>query len=356
MAVAAPHPQDMAQDIVLDAATVEAVLGSLVGQLDAYVFPEVAEKIQIDIEQRLEREGYGDMRGGQQLADTITAQMQQLSGDRNLRLHFSPIPLPHIEPEATPTAEELDRQYQASRRRSFDLNRVERLPGNVGYIQLFSFEPPEFAGDALAAAMTLVTHTDALIFDLRHNQGGSPAAVALLCSYLFPAHPPIHLNDLYWSETDETHQWWTVPYLPGQRYLDKPVFVLTSPETFSAAEEFAYNVQVLRRGAVVGETTRGGANPGRGFRLHDHFWMFMPTGQAINPTTGKNWDGTGVVPNVKVPAEVALETSHLMAINHLLEAGAEGVARRELEETLPRLERSLQQKRQDLVSNLGGSR
>ncbi len=343
-------------DISLEADDLEAVLGSLVTQLDAYVFPEVAEKIQGDIEQRWSSGGYRDIRGGQQLADTLTAQLQQLSGDRNLRLHFSPAPLPQVAPAAKPEPAEIERQYQASRRRNFDLNKVERLPGNIGYLQLFSFEPPEFAGDALAAAMTLVAHTDALIFDLRHNQGGSPAMVALLCSYLFPAHPPVHLNDLYWGETDATHQWWTVPYLPGTRYLDRPVFVLTSPETFSAAEEFAYNLQALKRAAVVGETTRGGANPGRGFRLHDHFWVFMPTGQAINPVTGGNWDGTGVIPNVKVPAEIALETAQLMALNHLLEGGAEGVARRELEEALPRVERSLQQRRQDLIANLGGPR
>lgn len=349
-AAANPSPQDMS----LAATDREAVLTALVAQLDAYVFPEVAEKIQDDIGQRLAAGGYGEITGAQQLADTLTAQLQQMSGDRNLRLHFSPVPLPHLDPQADPDPQELERQYQASRHRNFDLNRVERLAGNVGYIQLFSFEPPEFAGESLAAAMTLVAHTDALIFDLRHNQGGSPATVALLCSYLFPAHPPIHLNDLYWRETDVTHQWWTVPYVPGQRYLDKPVFVLTSPETFSAAEEFAYNLQALRRAAVVGETTRGGANPGRGFRLHDHFWVFMPTGRAINPITGGNWDGTGVIPNVKVPMETALDTAHLMALNHLLEAQPKGIARRELEEALPRVERSLQQKRQDLIANLGG--
>ncbi len=352
MAVSASNP--LPGDMSLDRATLEAVLGSLVAQLDSYVFPEVAEKIQSDLEQRWSAGGYGDMTGGQQLADTLTAQLQQLSGDRNLQLHFSPAPLPHLEPETAPDPEELDRQYQASRRRNFDLNKIERLGGNIGYIQLFSFEPPEFAGDALAAAMTLVAHTDALILDLRHNQGGSPATVALLCSYLLPAHPPVHLNDLYWSETDETHQWWTVPYVAGQRYLNRPVFVLTSPATFSAAEEFAYNLQALKRATVVGETTRGGANPGRGFRLHDHFWVFMPMGQAINPVTGSNWDGTGVLPDVKVPTEIALETAHLILLNQLLEAGAEGSARRELEETLPRVERSLQQRRQDLIANLGG--
>jgi retinol-binding protein 3 len=354
MASSAPSTSFPA-DFPLQPADVEAVLEALITHLDAYTFPEVAEKIQDDLEQRLDADGYGEVKGGQQLADTLTAQLQSLSQDRNLRLHFSPVPLPHLEP-ADPAPEELDRQYQASRRRNFDLNKVERLAGNIGYIQLFSFEPPEFAGDALAAAMTLVAHTDALIFDLRHNQGGSPAAVAFLCSYLFPAHPPVHLNDLYWSATDETHQWWTLPHVPGPRYLDRSVFVLTSPQTFSAAEEFAYDLQTRKRATVVGETTRGGANPGRGFRLHDHFWIFMPTGQAINPVTGKNWDGTGVLPDVKVPTEIALETAHLIALNQILEAGPTEVARRELEEALPLVERSLHQKRQDLISNLGGKK
>jgi hypothetical protein len=341
-------------DFPLQPDDVEAVIGALADQLDSYVFPEIAEKIQADLDQRLDNGGYGNITGGQQLADTLTAQLQALSQDRHLKLHFSPVPLPHLKPQAESTADELEHQVQASRRRNFDLNKVERLPGNVGYIQLFSFEPPELAGDALAAAMTLVAHTDALIFDLRHNQGGSPAAVAFLCSYLFPAHPAVHLNDLYWSETDETHQWWTLPHLPGPRYLGKPVSVLTSSETFSAAEEFAYNLQTRHRATIVGETTRGGANPGRGFRLHDHFWVFMPTGQAINPVTGKNWDGTGVIPDVKVATEIALETAHVIALTQQLEAGAEGVARREIEAALPVVERAMQQKRQDLIANLGG--
>lgn len=341
-------------DLPLNAGDIEAVLHALVTQLDAYIFPEVAETIQADIEQRLEQGGYADIKGGQQLADTLTAQLQAMSQDRNLRLHFSPVPLPHIAPQTDPSPEDLEQQRQTACRRNFDINKIERLPGNIGYIQLFGFEPPDFAGEAMNAAMTLVAHTEALIFDLRHNQGGSPAMVAFLCSYLFPAHPAIHLNDLYWAETDQTHQWWTSPYVPGPRFLDKPVFVLTSPETFSAAEEFAYNLQVLKRATVVGETTRGGANPGRGWRLHDHFWMFLPTGQAINPVTNSNWDGTGVLPDVKVPAEIALDTAYIIALNQRLEGGAEGSLRRELEETLALVERSLQQKRQDLIANLGG--
>ncbi len=346
-----PSPTDFS----LQTGDLEAVLAALVHQLENYIFPEVAETIQADIQRRLDQGGYADITGGQQLADILTAQLQQISHDLALRLHFSPLPLPHLETTA-PSPADLAQQASASRRRNFDVNRVERLAGNVGYLQLFSFEPPELAAESLAAAMVLVTHTDALIFDLRHNQGGSPATVAFLCSYLFPPHPPVHLNDLYWSATDQTQQWWTLPHVPGSRYLDRPVFVLTSPETFSAAEEFAYNLQTLKRAQVVGETTRGGANPGQGFRLHDHFWVFIPTGRAINPVTGGNWEGTGVLPDLKVPTEIALETAHLVALNQLLETAPLGPARREIEDTLPRVERSLQQKRQDLMAHLGGTR
>jgi hypothetical protein len=348
-----PSPADA--DVLLQASDLEAVLSALIDQLEFYTFPEVAERIQADMQRRLAEGGYADLRGGQQLADTLTAQLQQLSGDLALRLHFSPLPLPHLEAMA-PSPQALAQQGVASRRRNFDINRVERLAGNVGYLQLFSFEPPELAAESLAAAMALVAHTDALIFDLRHNQGGSPGTVAFLCSYLFPAHPPIHLNDLYWRAQDQTQQWWTLPHVPGPRYLDRPVFVLTSPETFSAAEEFAYNLQTLKRAQVVGETTRGGANPGQGFRLHDHFWVFIPTGRAINPVTGGSWEGTGVVPDLKVPTEIALETAHLVALNQLLEAAPPGAVRREIEDSLPRIERSLQQKRQDLMAHLGGAR
>lgn len=353
---ASPSQQPFAADLPLQPEDLELVLEALAEQLRAYIFVDIAEQIQADIQQRRATGGYTEITGGEQLAATLTAQLQQLSQDPNLRLHFSPVPLPQIDAEAEPTAAELEHQQALGRRRNFDINKVERLAGNVGYIQLFGFEPPEFAGDAMAAAMTLVAHTDGLIFDLRHNQGGSPAMVAFLCSYLFPPHPPIHLNDLYWGETDTTHQWWTWPHVPGSRYLGRPVFVLTSPETFSAAEEFAYNLQTLKRAHVIGETTRGGANPGRGFRLHDHFWVFIPTGQAINPVTQANWDGTGVIPDVKVPAEIALDTAHLIILNQLLEAGADGAVRRELEDTLPLIERRLHQKRQDLIAQLGGQR
>jgi retinol-binding protein 3 len=330
-----------------------AVLESLLSQLEHYVFPQVAEQIRQDIQQRLTAGGYAEIGGGQQLADILTLHLQSISHDPQLQLFFSPQPLPYLTPQPTPSAAELARQQQLSSWRNFDFNRVERWRGNVGYLELFGFEPPEFAGETAAAAVAFLAHTHALIIDLRRNGGGSPAMVTLLCSYLLPAYPAIHLNDLYWREDDTTHQWWTLPYLPGRRYLDKPVYVLIGPETFSAAEEFAYNLQSLKRATIIGETSRGGAHPGRGYRLHDHFWVFIPNGRAINPVTGTNWNTSGVLPDVKVPAELAAKTAHLIALTQLLETASEPSFRRELEEALQASERELAQQRQDLISQLG---
>ena len=203
---------------------------------------------------------------------------------------------------------------------NFGFEKVERLSGNVGYLKLNGFmEPQTGAGEIAAAAMSFLSNTDALIIDLRQNRGGSPNMVALLSTYLF-AGPPVHLNDISFRtpEGNRINQLWTLPYVPGKRYVNKEVYILTSNLTFSAGEGFAYNLQAQKRAITVGETTGGGANPGGGVRLHDHFTVFIPTGQAINPVTKTNWEGKGVAPDIAVPAEQALQAAHLAALRHLL--------------------------------------
>ncbi len=352
--------RNTAYDLPLEAAMRTEVLTAISSKLDEYAFPDVAKKIQQDIQKRLDEEGYQDIKSGQQLAETLTAQLQEISKDRHLKVYFSPAVLPHLEPQTEIPSAELEHQRRLSELRNFDFNRVERLRGNVGYLELFSFEPPEFAGEVAAAAMQFLAHTSALIIDLRRNRGGSASMVALLTSYLLPAYPSVHLTDLYWPKEERSQQSWTLPYVPGTRYLDKPVYILIGPDTFSAAEEFAYNLKHLKRAVIVGETTAGGANPGAGFRLHDHFWMFIPTGQAISLVTGENWEGSGVLPSFKVPKELSLKTAQLLAIRKLLRDEDEGAnpgqmessLRRELEDSLTLAEADLDRMQQDLVSNM----
>jgi C-terminal processing protease CtpA/Prc len=162
--------------------------------------------------------------------------------------------------------------------------------------------------------------------------------VQLLCSYLFGGEP-VHLNDLYFRPRDETHQFWTIPYLPGKRYLDKEVYVLTSNRTFSAAEEFTYNLKNLKRATIVGETTGGGANPGGSERVGEHFELFVPSGRAINPVSKTNWEGTGVEPDVKSSADDALSTAHALALEKIVAKTTDAHRREALQEALASLKK-----------------
>lgn len=148
-------------------------------------------------------------------------------------------------------------------------------------------------------------NSDALIVDLRQNGGGDPAMVQLISSDLFDE--PTHLNSLYFRAEDSLEEFWTLDEVVGQRMADNPVFVLTSSSTFSAAEEFTYNLKCLGRATIVGETTGGGAHPGGVTPLHESLSVFIPAGRAINPITGTNWEGTGVIPDVPVEANAALD-------------------------------------------------
>lgn len=310
-------------DSPLDAASTEQVIAAISKALhDGYVFPETAEKMAHDLKSRLEKKDYTQITSSKEFARLLTDQLQAISKDKHLRVMYV-----HEHPpgavrnhSARPSQEEQLKMRERMRARAaannFGFEKVERLEGNVGYIDLRGFLPAEVGGETAAAAMNLVANTDALIIDVRKNGGGAPSMVALLCSYLFGPEP-VHLNDLYFRPGNTTHQWWTMPYLPGKRYEGKPVYVLTSKRTFSAAEEFTYNLKTQKRATIVGETTGGGANPGGTQPIGDHFVIFVPSGRAINPITKTNWEGTGVSPDVPVSAELALNTAHLAALKRI---------------------------------------
>jgi C-terminal processing protease CtpA/Prc len=174
-------------------------------------------------------------------------------------------------------------------------------------VEVLGFLPPEVAADAVAETMSKLADADVLVIDLRKNGGGSPHGVALMTSYLF-GKKPVHLNDILYRSEDRTESFHTAPDVPGKHFgPKKPVFVLTSGRTFSAGEEFAYNLQALRRAKIVGETTGGGAHPTEFVRVSDHWGIGLPSARAINPVTKTNWEGTGVKPDIEVPAEQALE-------------------------------------------------
>jgi C-terminal processing protease CtpA/Prc len=168
--------------------------------------------------------------------------------------------------------------------------------------------------------------------------------VALICSYLFGAEP-VHLNDLHWRDGkgERVEEFWTLKEVAGKRYAGKDVYVLTSGRTFSGAEEFSYNLKNLKRATLVGETTGGGANPGGGNRLSAHFAAFIPTGRAVSPVTKTNWEGTGVEPDVKVPADQALRTAQVMALKKAAERTTDEELKRAIQREIDSLQKETSQ-------------
>jgi hypothetical protein len=305
-------------DLTIDAATRTQVIESVLKRLnEAYVFPEVAKKMEQSIRERVTAKEYDQITSARQFATKLTEDLQAVSKDKHLRVRYSHNPIPERGPQREPTAEQREERRRELNRINHGFAKVERLPGNIGYIEFYNFMDEEMGADTLAAAMNFIANTDALIFDMRSNGGGNPAMVALVCSYLFGSEP-VHLNDLYWREGNRTEEFWTRKEVAGKRYLNKDVYVLTSKRTFSGAEEFTYNLKNLKRATIVGETTGGGAHPGGGFRINEHFGMFVPSGRAISPITKTNWEGTGVTPDVNVPADQALLTARLMALKKSL--------------------------------------
>jgi C-terminal processing protease CtpA/Prc len=176
--------------------------------------------------------------------------------------------------------------------------------------------PLEWAAEPLSAALTLASRAQALIVDLRANRGGDPDTVAFVCSYLLDERT--HLNTMHWRDGERSEQSWSLPYVPGARFGgSKPLYVLSSDSTFSAAEELAYDLQQLGRAVVVGEPTRGGAHPCQGWTLHPHLEATVPVGRAINPVSGTNWEGTGVQPDIPCAAADALGHAHALALARL---------------------------------------
>lgn len=339
---AAQQPQ-APPDGTVDAAARTAVIDGLMKELtESYVFPDIAKKMRADLEQRKAASEYDAITSSRAFADKLSQDLQAISKDKHLRVRFSARPLPPRRERSEPTADELKQEIQMMKRGNFGFDRAERLDGNIGYIELRGFTDPESGAATVAATMTFLANTDALIFDLRQNGGGDPVMVALISSYLF-GDKPVHLNDLYWRKGDKTESFWTKPEKATVKFPDKDVYILTSNRTFSAAEEFSYNLKNLKRATIVGETTRGGAHPGGMVRLSDHFGVFIPTGRAINPISKTNWEGTGVEPDIKVPANQALKIVHLMAAKKSFSNETNENLKRQLKEVIDQLEKELEE-------------
>ncbi len=283
---------------------------------EIYVFPEVAEEMASAMEQKHFEGGYNSFQTLNDLTQQITLDLQAISRDKHLSV--MPAPPPQAA-EALRDGERVDDRREVARSSNFGFRKVEILPGNIGYLDLRGFIGAELGGPTAIAAMNFLANSSAIIFDLRRNGGGDPSMIQLISSYLFDE--PKHLNSFYIRKGDRTEEFWTHADVNGPRMTDTPVYILTSAFTFSAAEEFTYNLKNMKRATVVGETTGGGAHPvdmhlldaGEGVYAR----LSLPFGRAINPITGTNWEGTGVAPDIPAAADQALDVAQLEILKSL---------------------------------------
>jgi hypothetical protein len=305
-ALAAPPEAPSAIDAKDRAAIIDDIAAAL---RDTYVFPDVAQRMEEHVRRRLQSGAYDRLGTLEIFTEKLTADLRSVSHDLHLAVLWAPEP-PAPEAEE-PTAEDLARM----RRDNYGFRRVERLAGNVGYLKLDSFERADLGGATAVAAMGFLAGSDALIVDLRDNDGGDQSMIQLIASYLVPSEP-IHFTSFYIRKGDKTQQFWTYAWVPGTRLPEVPVFVLTSGRTFSAAEDFAYSLQSLKRATIVGETTGGGAHPVEIYQVKGYpVLMRLPYGRSVNPITGTDWEGTGVEPNIAAAAPDALAVAHTRALD-----------------------------------------
>jgi retinol-binding protein 3 len=329
-----PKPAGSALTPEVRRQTIDALLQNL---KDRYVFPEVATKAATAISDRLKAKEYDSITDGSAFAKKLSEDLRAVCSDAHLNVRYSPDGLPVRKERSEPSPAEIEQYKGQVRRTNAGYEKVERLMGNVGYIKLMGFPGAEEAARPARAAMEFVANTDALIFDMRENSGGAPDGVQLICSYLF-GEKPVHLNSIYSRDTGKTEEFWTLTKVDGPRYLGREVYVLTSPRCGSAGEEFCYNLQTQKRATLIGDRTWGGANPGGFVRLNDNFGAFIPTGRAINPITKTNWEGTGVIPDIKADPKDALRVAHKLAIENLLKKATTPADKERLTTVLKELE------------------
>ncbi|MTV38461.1 S41 family peptidase [Duganella radicis] len=323
------------------AATIDLLAQRLSGK---YIYAEEGNKMAAAVRDHLLKGDYEKVATDAEFADLLTAHIQAAHPDKHLSIRHVPNAQPdRPRPSASQGLPPEVRQHmtEVGKYLNFSFEKVERLPGNIMYLKFNGFFEASVAGAAATAAMNLAANGSAMIIDLRDNHGGDPRMVAHVASYLL-GDKKIHLSDIYYRADNETNSFWSDPAVPGAHFgADKPVYVLTSGGTFSAAEDFTYNLQAIKRITVVGETTGGGAHPIQPFRINPNLIAVIPVGRSINPITKGDWEGSGVKPDIAIAADKALTKANALALRQLLPTINYPEERSILEKKLAELETAL---------------
>ena len=288
---------------------VKALIDSLSHALNRYyIFPDKAAIMSNFIQGQWRKGVYKNITDPDQLAEQLNKDLQKAHYDGHMWFSYNPKLSRELRIQRSPQETEEDEKERISVQRdnSFYFKRIEILPGNIGYIRFDGFaEHTEEAKPMITAAFQFLSHTNAVIIDLRANRGGYPEMVSLIESYFFSEKT--RMNDIIDRIGNQTVKFYADPAQTNGLTLSMPVYILTSKTTFSAAEDFSYGMQSVKRAVIVGDTTGGGAHPTRPFPIGQYFVAGIPFARSYNPYTKTNWEGTGVIPDIPVAAELSLQ-------------------------------------------------
>jgi hypothetical protein len=294
---------------LFDSAERRRVVAGIVNKLNQHYYdPAIARQIGKSLLAR-QRSGAYEIDDPDAFAAVLTRDLRSAGHDLHFQVVFSQRVL--HEP-APPTADESALYRHVVLQANCTFENADILPGNIGYLKLDSFPDPEICGSTAIAAMKSLSRAGALIIDLRENSGGSPQMVLFLAGWLFDK-PAFFYN----SREDSAAAMWTHSPMPGSQLANKPVYVLTSSRSVSAAEHFSYNLKMLHRATIIGETTAGASDTGIFHRIDDHFGLALRESRVPNPYPVPDWTLTGVQPDLRVPADQALNTAQNLARRQL---------------------------------------
>jgi tetratricopeptide (TPR) repeat protein len=267
-----------------------------------YVIADKARQFASEFRKKYESGVYDSLVNPRAFAERVNADLQSITHDKHNT--FRTIESSEVGEKVESSLHHPVRYYRIRMKEHTGFTKLEWIDGRIGYLELRRFNLLSEAREMLGIAMKFLAGASAIIIDIRENGGGSGD---YLSSYFLPH--PTQLTGCYYREGDDLQESWTSRNIEGERMLEVPLFVLTSRKTFSAAESFAYDMKVRKRATLVGDTTKGGAHDVGYFKIDDQFEMYLSTGRLVNPVTNTNWEGIGVIPDIRVPASAALDTA-----------------------------------------------
>ena len=285
-----------------------------------YVLADRAEKYAAAFKEKYTDNYYDAINDAKEFAAQVSEDLIHITKDKHI--HFRVIESSNIGERPESSLHHSIRYHLLGIDENKGFSKLEWMEGNIGYLDIRRFYYFPDIRDRVIAAIKFISNADAVIIDLRENGGGSGD---YLSSYFLKY--PTQLTGWYSREDDYLTEFWTIKETGIQPLTDVPLFILTGPRTFSAAESFAYDMKVRNRAIIVGDSTKGGAHSVDLYKLDDRFEIYIPTVRAVNPLNGENWEGTGVIPDVLVPAETALDTAIVLA----KQAGAEFARARDIQ-------------------------